>query len=159
VIQGNNTSADHNAADLNQKFAWDFRRPCGSPLLAARSGNVVYAIHSNDGFGKDSPNNQIQVLHPDGTVAVYLHLQQGSIPGNLFPTGGSTPAVTQGQQIAKVGCVGISLTGHVHFEVRQNRASPITSVQTVGVVFADVADDNGIPRTFGTYTSGNSKAP
>jgi hypothetical protein len=157
VIQGNNTSADHNAAVLGQKFAWDFRRPCGSPLLASRSGKVIYAIHSNDGFGSNSPNNQIQVLHPDGTVAVYLHLQQGSIPGNLFPTGVSTPAVTQGQQIANVGCVGNSATGHIHFEVRQNQAGNYTSVPTVGVVFADVTDDNGIPRTFGAYTSGNSK--
>jgi murein DD-endopeptidase MepM/ murein hydrolase activator NlpD len=60
--------------------------------------------------------------------------------------------VKQGDQIARVGSVGNSLTGHIHFMVKQ-------SGTTIGVSFTDVNDDNGIPRTFSSYTSGNRRVP
>ena len=63
--------------------------------------------------------------------------------------------VNQGDELAKVGCVGNSLTGHIHFMVRPGK----TSTTTIGVTFTDVSDDNGIPRTFGSYTSGNRRVP
>jgi murein DD-endopeptidase MepM/ murein hydrolase activator NlpD len=60
--------------------------------------------------------------------------------------------VNLGDEIAKVGSVGNSLTGHIHFMVKQGGT-------TIGVSFTDVSDDNGIPRTFGSYTSGNRTVP
>jgi hypothetical protein len=156
VIQGNNTSFDHQASDLNQKFAWDFRRPCGTPLLAARDGKIAKAVDTNDGFGSNDPNNQVQINQADGTVAAYLHLEKGSIPARFHTVGA---AVKQGQQIANVGCVGISLTGHIHFEVRKNSASDLTTVPTIGVSFTDFTEDNGIPRTFSSYASKNVQMP
>jgi hypothetical protein len=156
VIQGNNTSLDHQASDLGQKFAWDFRRPCGTPVLAARNGTIARVVDTNSDFGSNATNNQIQVNHADGTAAFYLHIEKGSIPARFRTIGA---AVKQGQQIANAGCVGISLTGHIHFEVRQSAASVPTSVPTIGVSFTDVTDDNGIPRTFSSYTSGNVQVP
>jgi hypothetical protein len=41
VIQGNNSAFNHNQAHLTQGFAWDFRRPCGTPVLAALAGTVA----------------------------------------------------------------------------------------------------------------------
>jgi hypothetical protein len=148
VIQGNNSSLNHNNANSNQKFSWDFRRPCGSPVLAARGGTVTtLPIDTNDGMG--GSNNQIAVVHTDGTVAYYLHIEKGSVPLRLK----TVPAtVVAGEQIARVGSVGNSLTGHVHFMVRQTTAS---NAPTIGVSFTDVSDDRGIPRTFSSYTSGN----
>lgn len=139
VIQGNNTSLNH---DGPQKFAWDFRRRCGTPVRAARGGTIRAApIDSNDGIG--GSNNVIQVDHGDGTVAFYLHVQKGSA---RFRNIGA--AVQQGDELAKVGSVGNSMTGHIHFMVQRGGNG-------VAVSFQDVREDKGIPRTFGSYTSGN----
>ena len=147
VIQGNNSSLNHNNAHNGQKFSWDFRRRCGTPVLAARDGTVISITDSNDGMG--GANNEIQVDHGDGTVAFYLHIQQGSVPASLR---GSRVRVRRGDEIAKVGSVGNSLTGHIHFMVKR-------SGTTIGASFTDVTDNKGIPRTFHSYTSGNRKAP
>ena len=148
VIQGNNSSLNHNNANSGQKFSWDFRRRCGTPVLAARDGTIAtLPDDSHDGVG--GTNNQIQVRQSDGTVAFYLHIQKGSVPAKFRSMGAP---VKQGDEIAKVGSVGNSLTGHIHFMVKQGAT-------TIGASFTDVSDDNGIPRAFGSYTSGNRKVP
>lgn len=151
VIQGNNSGLNHNNANFGQKFAWDFRRRCGTPVLAARTGKIA-AVPDDTHDGIGGPNNQIQVVHTDNTVAFYLHIQKGSVPARLRTV---NAIVNQGDQIAEVGCVGKSLTGHIHFMVRPSLASGTT----IGASFTDVSDDNGIPRAFGSYTSGNRKVP
>jgi hypothetical protein len=143
VIQGNNSSLNHNNANFGQKFSWDFRRRCGTPVLAARAGRIaVTPDDSHDGIGGPN-NNQIQIIHADNTVAFYLHIQEGSVPARLRTI---NAILNQGDEIANVGCVGNSLTGHIHFMVRPDK----TSTTTIGVTFTDVSDDNGIPRTFGS---------
>lgn len=146
VIQGNNSAFNHNNANFGQKFSWDFRRRCGTPVLAARAGTIAtLPDDTHDGIG--GSNNQIQVNQADGTVAFYLHIQKGSVPARLRAIGA---IVNQGDEIARVGSVGNSLTGHIHFMVKNGAT-------TIGVSFTDVSDDNGIPRTFGSYTSGNRR--
>lgn len=150
VIQGNNSSLNHNNDNNGQKFSWDFRRRCGTPVLAARDGTIASAgdvVDSNDGMGGD--NNKILVTHSDGTVAHYLHIEKGSVP-QRFRTAGA--AVKQGDEIAKVGSVGNSMTGHIHFMVKRGG-------NTIGASFTDVREDNGIPRTFNSYESGNRRVP
>lgn len=141
VIQGNNSGHNHNG---NAQHSWDFRRRCGTPVLAARDGTIVpNPVDTNDGNGSGKPNNFIAVDHGDGTVARYLHIQKGSIVRR-------SGAVRQGDELAKVGNVGNSLTGHIHFVVEQgSRSIPVT--------FQDVTDDKGIPRTFSSYKSGNRR--
>jgi murein DD-endopeptidase MepM/ murein hydrolase activator NlpD len=153
VIQGNNSSYNHNNGNSGQKFSWDLRRPCGSPVLAARAGTITtIPTDTNDGMG--GANNQVAIVHSDGTVAYYLHIEKGSVPAR-FKTGSAT-TVRVGEQIARVGSVGNSLTGHIHFMVK---ASSAANALTMGVSFTDVSDDNGIPRTFSSYTSGNRLQP
>jgi hypothetical protein len=158
VIQGNNSSANHTDDKDNnkfQKYSWDFRRRCGTPVLAAREGTIQKVIDTNDGVGGD--NNQIQVKQvkklQDGkeevTVAYYLHIQKSSVPARFRTVGAK---VQQGDEIAKVGSVGNSLTGHIHFMVKKGDL-------TLPVSFTDVSEDQGIPRTFGSYTSGNRRVP
>jgi hypothetical protein len=148
VIQGNNSSLNHNNDHNGQKFSWDFRRRCGTPVLAARDGTIQKVTDTNDGMGGN--NNEIQINQgADGTVAFYLHIQQGSVPAR-FRTAGTT--VKAGDEIAKVGSVGNSMTGHIHFMVKRGGT-------TIGASFTDVKDDKGIPRTFHSYTSGNRKVP
>ena len=159
VIQGNNSSFNHNDDNKSkpQKFSWDFRRPCGTPVLAARDGTVIDVDDSHDEMGEGKDNNKILVDHGDGTVASYLHIQKGSVPVSLRPqktkdtTGKEITlfkSVNQGDEIAKVGSVGNSMTGHIHFMVKRGN-------NTIGVSFIDedVEDDKGIPRTFHSYTS------
>lgn len=140
VIQGNNAGLNHNADHNSQDFAWDFRRECGTPVLAARAGEVSEVEDTNDGLGGD--NNRIDVTHDDGSVASYLHIRRGSA---VVAEG---DGVSQGDPLARVGCVGNSLTGHLHFHVRSGGA-------TIPVSFDDV--DGGVPRSFGSYTSGNRR--
>jgi len=149
VIQGNNSSLNHqiktkaDGTKSDQKYAWDFRRPCGTPILAARGGVIASdPIKKNDGIGGD--NNEIDVDHGDGTIGVYMHFQQNS---TKLKKGDK---VNAGDELAKVGSVGNSLTGHIHFMVKEGG-------KTKAIKFQDVRDDGGIPRTFSSYTSGNKK--
>jgi hypothetical protein len=151
VIQGNNSGLNHNNANFGQKFAWDFLRRCGTRVLAARTGKIA-AVPDDTHDGIGGPNNQIQIIHADNTVAFYLHIQKGSVPARLRAVNAT---VNRGDEIAEVGCVGKSLTGHIHFMVRPG----VTSTTTMGASFTDVRDDDGIPRAFGSYTSGNRRVP
>jgi len=143
VIQGNNSPLDHNGT---QQFAWDFRRSCGTPVLAARGGIVTKVDDGHDGNGSDPPNNRIVVDHGDGTSAEYLHFQFKSAKVK------EKQKANQGDELALVGNVGNSLTGHIHFQVDKGSSS-------VAIVFADpdVQDDQGIPRTLGSYETSNRK--
>lgn len=147
VIQGNNSGLNHNTENGGQKFSWDFRRRCGTPVLASRAGTIQSVTDTNDGMG--GANNQISISHPGGSTSFYLHIQKGSVPARFRTVGA---AVAQGDEIAKVGSVGNSMTGHIHFMVKRNNT-------TIGASFTDVSDDNGIPRTFHSYTSGNRRVP
>lgn len=140
VVQGNNSSLNHNG---DEQYAWDFRRACGTAVLAARAGTVSRVVDNHDGH---DDNNMVEIDHGDGTTGRYLHIERGSA------TVARGATVTQGQRIASAGNVGNSLTGHIHFVVeRGGRSIPIT--------FSDVEDDSGIPRTFGNYESGNRTLP
>lgn len=139
VIQGNNSSFNHEG---REQHAWDFRRRCGTPVLAARDGTVRAVTDRHTGHGGGKPNNFVEVTHGDGTVARYLHIEQNSAAVAVGDR------VRQGQQLANVGNVGNSLTGHIHFVVESGgRSIPVT--------FRDVEEDDGIPRTFHSYTSEN----
>ncbi|XXF80016.1 M23 family metallopeptidase [Myxococcaceae bacterium GXIMD 01537] len=141
VIQGNNSSFNHTGT---QEHAWDFRRPCGTPVLAARGGTVTHVEDSFSGNIFNKHNNEIHVDHGDGTEGVYMHIDTGSARVK------KGDPVIQGQQLSDVGNVGHSLTGHIHFIVKSGKNSvPITFQD------ADVEDDDGIPRTFYIYTSSN----
>jgi murein DD-endopeptidase MepM/ murein hydrolase activator NlpD len=136
VIQGNSSGFNHSG---NEEFAYDFRRPCGTPVIAARKGTVTKVVDSNDGHGE---NNMIEVTHDDKTVGRYLHIKKGSARVK------KNDNVKRGQELAKVGNVGNSLTGHIHFVVEKGGKS-------IPIKFSDVSSDKGIPRTFSSYTSGN----
>lgn len=139
VIQGNNSSFNHEGGE---EHAWDFRRPCGTFVIAARDGIVSDVEDSHTGHGGGKPNNFIEVRHSDNSVARYLHIEQGSAE---FAVGAT---VTQGTRIASVGNVGNSLTGHIHFVVESGGTS-------IPISFRNVDGDDGIPRTFSSYKAGN----
>jgi murein DD-endopeptidase MepM/ murein hydrolase activator NlpD len=87
--------------------AVDLANSCGSPVLAAASGDVLIGRNTgwNAGYG-----HYIVLVHPNGTQTLYAHLN-----GNIAQEGWH---VTQGQVIGYLGSTGKSTGCHVHFEIR-----------------------------------------
>lgn len=78
----------------------DFRAPVGTPILAVREGRVVFAGTYNDG------NTAIEVIHPDGSAARYLHHLSASVK-----TGAQ---IRKGQNIGRTG---FAKSPHLHFDL------------------------------------------
>ncbi len=90
----------YNAVDFSHKGG-----SCGKPVYAAAGGEVVKAKYGwNAGAG-----NNVSILHPNGLVTVYYHLQTILVqPGQKVLTG---------DQIGTMGRTGNSTGCHLHFGV------------------------------------------
>ena len=78
----------------------------GQPIVAVKSGNIIYASSSMSGYG-----NAMIIDHGGGISTLYAHMSEYEL------TGGS---VGQGKIIGYVGCTGSCYGDHLHFEVRLN---------------------------------------
>lgn len=104
------------------RHAVDIAMPEGTPVLAARGGMVVDTRNSQAGAAPNPGGNQVRILHDDGTMGVYLHLQQGSVqvaPGQR---------VRAGTAIARSGNTGRSSGPHLHFVVQRNVGLAVESI-------------------------------
>ena len=107
--------------------AIDFVMPVGSGVYAARGGVVLDVasryFRSGTNLERDGPRaNVVRVLHSDGTMATYAHLNWNSIrvvPGQ---------AVERGEFLAASGNTGFSTGPHLHFVVQRNRGGQLVSV-------------------------------
>src|SRR5690554_6572784 len=112
------TAADRHAVDL--------ATPVGTPVLAARDG-VVMQVESGFSASAFDPRlhgraNFIRILHDDGTMALYAHLDA---------SGASVRAgerVRRGQRIGLSGNTGFSAGPHLHFVVQANRGMRLESI-------------------------------
>lgn len=125
-------------------YAVDIAMPVGTDIFAAREG-VVFDVSSDSFSGGldpavDGPKaNVVQILHDDGTYAVYAHLNWNSIrvsPGDR---------VVRGQYIADSGNTGFSSGPHLHFVVLRNAGLRAQSLpfQFAGPDFAAVTPVSG----------------
>jgi murein DD-endopeptidase MepM/ murein hydrolase activator NlpD len=112
--------------DEQNKYAVDIVMPIGTPVHAARSGVVLEA---EDDFYKGGTNraysseaNNIRILHDDGSMAVYAHLELEK--AQVYPG----LAVTAGQLIGYSGNTGFTSGPHLHFAVQINRGMRLASV-------------------------------
>ncbi|HEX9824747.1 MAG TPA: M23 family metallopeptidase, partial [Actinomycetota bacterium] len=110
----------------SQPFAWDINAPTDTDIAAARGGTVVWMVEDeylNAKFYPKDPSdpskvdpsytkvgNFIWILHDDGTLSSYNHLDQW---GALVDEG---DVVHRGQHIAEVGNTGYSSQSHLHYE-------------------------------------------
>ncbi len=104
------------------RYAVDIAMPVGTPIVAARGGVVVKVENEQTGRGTNPSGNFVRVLHDDGTMSVYLHLERGSVSvreGQL---------VKVGQQIARSGNTGNSTGPHLHFVVQRNVGLAVESI-------------------------------
>ena len=131
------------------RYAVDIAMPIGTDIFAARDGLVFDVSADNFRSGldpdRDGPAaNVVQILHDDGTYAVYAHLNWNSIrvrPGDR---------VVRGQYIAESGNTGFSSGPHLHFVVLRNVGMRTTSVP---VVFEGVDRSTVVPATGGLLTA------
>ena len=121
------------AASLN---AIDIAMPVGTAVHAARDGLVINVARNHFRSGLQlavmSEANFVQVLHDDGTYAIYAHLQMDTVrvrPGQR---------VGRGEYIANSGNTGFSSGPHLHFVVLRNvglrsESVPVTFAGSGGV--------------------------
>lgn len=89
----------------------DIANALGTPIVAAEQGTVIDAGPAS-GFGQ-----WVRILHDDGTITVYGHME------TIDVTVGQQ--VTAGQRIAGMGSRGFSTGSHLHFEVHPAGSGPI----------------------------------
>lgn len=110
LIQGPGGSYSHRGQQ-----AYDFSMPEGTAVRAARAG-VVVSVRSDSAAGGPQERfrdqaNFVEILHSDGTVAHYLHLQKDGV---LVEAG---ERVQAGSPIGLSGATGFASRPHLHFEV------------------------------------------
>jgi len=126
----------------DSRYAVDFALPDGTPVYAAREGIIINLRH--DAFiGALDPTlldraNVIEILHADGTIAVYAHLHWDSIRVRVGQH------VGLGEYIADSGNTGFTSGPHLHFAVWRN--SPLGEI-AVPVVFAGLGGAPVTPAT------------
>ena len=87
----------------------DLRAPAGTPVYAARGGQVVWAAW-RDGWGL-----LVTVAHGQGERTMYAHLSRIDVRVGV--------QIGQGVRVGLVGATGHATGPHLHFEVRIRNAS------------------------------------
>jgi murein DD-endopeptidase MepM/ murein hydrolase activator NlpD len=125
IAQGFGGKATH--TDKQNYYAVDIVMPEGTPVLAARDGVVMTVDNDFYGAGLDMAQygdraNNIRIVHGDGTMAVYAHLQLESAKVTVGDH------VRAGQELALSGDTGYTSGPHLHFCVQVNADMHIVSV-------------------------------
>lgn len=90
----------------------DIAAPVGTPIMAAASGEVVFAGWNSGGYG-----NLVKLKHHDGSITFYAHNHRVLVSNGQ--------KVKQGQLIAEMGSTGRSTGPHLHFEIRPEGSAAI----------------------------------
>ncbi|NKI34258.1 M23 family metallopeptidase [Wenzhouxiangella sp. XN79A] len=125
IGQGFGGAFSHN--EPGSHHAVDFSVPVGTPIVAARGGVVMDSARnfhrSGDDLARDGPRaNFVRILHDDGSMAVYAHLDYRGVSVQ------DGQRVRAGQLIGRSGNTGFSTGPHLHFAVQVNRDMQLVSI-------------------------------
>jgi murein DD-endopeptidase MepM/ murein hydrolase activator NlpD len=125
VDQGFGGQFSHN--DVQNRYALDFAVPEGTPVLAARGGTVLQVESDFERAGVDRERdggraNYIRILHDDGTMAMYAHLQPEGVQVRVGQQ------VREGERIGLSGNTGFSTAPHLHFVVQVNAGMRLQAI-------------------------------
>jgi murein DD-endopeptidase MepM/ murein hydrolase activator NlpD len=130
--------------DAASAYAVDIEMPVGTQIYAARGGTVIEVasqyFEGSDDAKRAARANVVRILHADGTMALYAHLNWDSIrvrPGQV---------VERGEYIADSGNTGFSSGPHLHFAVIRNsglhhESLPVQFVRPSGAAAAAVTGE------------------
>lgn len=151
ITQAFNGSFSHQ--DDQNQYAVDIAMPEGTPVHAARAGTVmeVEDDYFESGTHKSyiDKANSIRILHDDGSMAVYAHmeLEKAQVqPGE---------AVAVGQLLGYSGNTGYSSGPHLHFTVQYNQGMKLVSVPFTFMTALGQAEE----PTAGAWLTGLTPAP
>jgi murein DD-endopeptidase MepM/ murein hydrolase activator NlpD len=99
----------------NLRNAIDFIVPENTPVLAAANGVVTY-VKDDSSIGGPNPTywnftNFVAIMHANKEYSRYDHLAPQSSKVKVGQ------AISEGQEIAKVGMTGYTFRTHLHFQV------------------------------------------
>lgn len=124
ISQGFDGDSTHK--DAANRYAVDIVMPEGTPVLAARGGIIMDMEDDYHGGAQKQRYmdraNRVRLLHDDGSMAVYAHLEPNSIrvrPGSRVPAG---------TWIANSGNTGYSSGPHLHFVIQINAGLSLESL-------------------------------
>ena len=103
---GNRTSPTTGASSYHQGV--DLSAPAGTPIYAARSGQVSTATYGS------AAGYYVRINHMDGFSSIYMHMTH-----YVVSTGQN---VSAGQLIGYVGQTGVATGNHLHFGISYNGA-------------------------------------
>lgn len=122
--------------------AIDIEMPVGTQIYAARGGTVIEVASQYFEASSDpklaTRANVVRILHADGTMGLYAHLNWDSIrvrPGQI---------VERGEYIADSGNTGFTTGPHLHFVVQRNSG---LGLESLPVEFAARAGATTVART------------
>ena len=112
--------------DEQNRYAIDIKMPVGTPVYAARGGIVmeVEDDYFKSGTRQAYANkaNSIRILHDDGSMAIYAHLQLEK--AQVSPG----VQVSAGDLIGYSGNTGFTTGPHLHFAIQVNQGMQLASV-------------------------------
>ena len=145
LTQGQNGRFSHKGTS---RYSFDFGMPVGTPILAARRGEVVEV---SDGYTESGvapafldKANAVTILHEDGTFATYAHLD----PGSGVRRG---MKVSVGDVLGFSGNTGFSTGPHLHFSVWQATMRNDQGSTTIPIRFSDSSAKGFVPRERNAY--------
>jgi len=126
----------------SSRNAVDIAMPVGTAIHAAREGVVinVAARHFRSGLSPQNMDeaNFVQILHEDGTHAIYAHLQLDTVRVKIGQR------VARGEYVANSGNTGFSSGPHLHFVVLRNVG---LRSESVPIAFAGPGGAGATPRS------------
>ena len=146
MLQSFGSSLSHRGSEF---YTVDFGMPEGTLVHSAREGTVIKIEDRFDvscwASECDRFANHVEILHSDGTVGRYFHLQQGSV---LVEAG---QQIGRGAPIARSGDTGYATVPHLHFGVY--RPGGDGGAQSIAIRFAVRGGLAVRPRSGARYTN------